>query len=334
MVKSIFTVQHYSKRQDDDEETETEEDHIHHQELDQEQNKLTEQHRKAIRARNGLWVILLQFIGVFFLLSRISLVRVKGNGYKGSIRKKQATPASVVETFSTVEADSVEPDHDLSDITSAIAAYDVSKAVERISDQAQIATSEMTSDTMESGNSNAIDKTSDQVEPMTSNEVKNVETTNEASPSPTVTTSGEGKTEALVEAASLENDESWTPEERACRHLPHSSDAFARALQNDIQHLSLPNWTSPDQQWKFQRMDSDLINAAFGNKRVAFLGDSTLFYMQEWMAPFLNQTNPNFLGPIADTYTLTEAEALILFDSGTHGTSRVGLTWHRIHPIP
>ena len=45
---------------------------------------------------------------------------------------------------------------------------------------------------------------------------------------------GGGKTEESEES-------SWTPEERACRQLPYSSDAFAQAIHDNVENLSLPN---------------------------------------------------------------------------------------------
>ena len=128
------------------------------------------------------------------------------------------------------------------------------------------------------------------------------------------------KKEELVDDMDI-GDNSLSPEERACRQLPESTEAFIQYVHDDIEPRSLPQWTSPDQKWRFPRLDMDLLNSAFGNKRVALLGDSTLFYMVEHLNPLLNMTNQTLLGELSDTTNMTDAYFKVGYESALHDST-------------
>jgi len=109
-----------------------------------------------------------------------------------------------------------------------------------------------------------------------------------------------------------ENIESLTGEELACYQLPESIAAFTEAVRNETETTALSTWThtatdKKNKSWIFPQLDKKLLNAAFSNRSVAIVGDSTTVLTLRWLYRLLSPAlSTHFVESLA-TRNLTKA---------------------------
>ncbi|CAB9512746.1 Cyclin-Dependent Kinase [Seminavis robusta] len=124
-----------------------------------------------------------------------------------------------------------------------------------------------------------------------------------------------------------------------CQHLPWSTSAFVRAVHDDPENVSLKTWTGPNSS-AIPRLDSTLLSQAFGGKRVALIGDSTLFQTLQRLHQIImltkpstegnnntaaNQAEDDFLAKLSNTKTLTKTVRALDAEAGrrSKGSTRL-----------
>ena len=108
----------------------------------------------------------------------------------------------------------------------------------------------------------------------------------------------------------------------SCQNYPQSVNAFIDDVANRTEEQSLARWEykhysatlenttdtniiadyTQNTDWVFPQLDRDLLESAFGGKRVALVGDSTMFYLMQWLHQLLNVLPENFVQSMAMQY--------------------------------
>lgn len=107
----------------------------------------------------------------------------------------------------------------------------------------------------------------------------------------------------------------------ACENYTESIDAFIRDVANRTEKQALSRWeytpfssvfvnstntitndTHTNTKWVFPQLDRDLLESAFGGKKVALVGDSTMFYLMQWLHQLLQFLPEDFVQTMATRY--------------------------------
>lgn len=107
----------------------------------------------------------------------------------------------------------------------------------------------------------------------------------------------------------------------SCQNYPQSVNAFISDVANRTEEQSLARWeykqysptaettsnativnNTQNTRWVFPQLDRDLLESAFGGKRVALVGDSTMFYLMQWLHQLLNILPEDFVQTMSTRY--------------------------------
>jgi hypothetical protein len=105
------------------------------------------------------------------------------------------------------------------------------------------------------------------------------------------------------------------PQQQACRYLNRSIAQLTATLRLDPLTMAVRPWSSSDNDntddsasFSFSGLDEELLRKVFRGRRIAFVGDSTLFYMTKWLKRILD-TEEDLTS--LSSLNLTEANDLV-----------------------
>jgi hypothetical protein len=105
------------------------------------------------------------------------------------------------------------------------------------------------------------------------------------------------------------------PQQQACQNLNRSIIQLTATLRLDPQMMAVRPWSSSDNDntddrasFSFSGLDEELLRKVFRGRRIAFVGDSTLFYMTKWLKRILDTEED--LSSLS-SLNLTEANDLV-----------------------
>ena len=93
-----------------------------------------------------------------------------------------------------------------------------------------------------------------------------------------------GTDTASKEAQTIHMDEATSQRiYQACHDMPESFAAFTKAVHDHPEPQALTEWSgsylqNDKKEWYFPPLDRSLLDTAFGGKRIALVGDSTIYY--------------------------------------------------------
>lgn len=101
--------------------------------------------------------------------------------------------------------------------------------------------------------------------------------------------------------------------------MPQSIHALSASIKRDPEYASFPQWKFQNSSssknetiWSFPKLDLDLLDSAFGGKKLFFIGDSSSFYTMRWLfkAMYLAEKSGEDLDELT-TMWLTRAYRLL-----------------------
>ena len=113
----------------------------------------------------------------------------------------------------------------------------------------------------------------------------------------------------------------------ACQNVPESVDAFVRDVANRTEEQSLTRWERNSNHWIFPQLDRDLLESALGGKRVALIGDSTMFYLMQWLHQLLNVLPDDFVQTMAARYHHSQTSAFRAVEAHLKATPYGGIQY-------